>query len=178
MDIQHIRDQARDEYSKGRFNAVSAPHSGDWLHARLVNSCGLRLDEEAVRVAVEMRLGVNFSVPHKCPCGILVDARGTHGLSCKQVAGRMTRHHWINNLVWRAMSRVNIPSCKEPNGLSRSDGRRPDGMTLIPWKAGKALLWDVTIVNSLASSYLPASSSSVRSIAEMAAEKKKPSMPT
>ena len=68
-----------------------------------------------------------------------MDARGTHGLSRKQVAGRMTRHHWINDLVWRAMSRANIPSCKESNGLSRSDGRRPDGMTLIPWKAGKAL---------------------------------------
>ena len=45
-------------------------------------------------------------------------------------------------------------------------------MTLIPWKDGKALLWDVTIVNSLASSYLSASSSSVGSIAEMAAEEK------
>ena len=55
-----------------------------------------------------MRLGVNLGEPHKCPCGTLVDARGTHGLSCKQVAGRMTRHHWINDLVWRAMSWANI----------------------------------------------------------------------
>ena len=70
------------------------------------------------------------------------------------------------------MSRANIPSCKEPNGLSRSDNRRPDGMTLIPWKAGKAFLWIVTIVNQLASFYLAASSSSVGSIAEIAAEKK------
>jgi len=172
MDIQSIRDQAKDEYNRARINAVSAPHSGDWLHARPITSCGLRLDDEAVRVAVGMRLGVNLCEPHKCPCGTLVDARGTHGLSCKQVAGRMARHHWINDLVWRALSRANIPSCKEPNGLSRSDGRRPDGMTLIPWKSGKALLWDVTIVNSVASSYLSASSSSVGSIAEMAAEKK------
>ena len=109
-----------------------------------------------VRVAVGMRLGVNLCEPHKCPCDILVDARGTHGLSCKQVV----RHHWINDLVWRAMSRANIPSCKEPNALSRSDV-----MTLTPWKGG-------TIVNSLASSYLSASSSSVGSIDEMAAEKK------
>ena len=151
---------------------MSAPHSVDWLHARPITSCGLRLDDEAIRVAVGMRLGVNLCEPHKCPCGTLVDARGTHGLSCKLVAGRMTRHHWINDLVWRALSRANIPSCKEPNGLSRSDGRRPDGMTFFSWKSGKALLWDVTIVNSVASSYLSASSSSVGSIAEMAAEKK------
>ena len=45
-------------------------------------------------------------------------------------------------------------------------------MTLIPWKAGKVLLWDVTTVNLLASSYVSASSSSVGSISEMAAEKK------
>jgi hypothetical protein len=56
--------------------------------------------DEAVRVAVGMPLGVNLYEPHKCPCGTLVDARGTHGLSCKQVAGGMTRHHWINDLVW------------------------------------------------------------------------------
>ena len=119
-----------------------------------------------------MRLGVNLCEPHKCPCGTLVDARGTHGLSCKQVAGRVTRHHWINDLVWRAPSRANIPSCKKPIGLSCSDGRRLDGMTLIPWKSGTVLLWNVTIVNSVASSYLSASSSSAGSIAKMAAEKK------
>ena len=45
-------------------------------------------------------------------------------------------------------------------------------MTLIPWKGDKALLWDVIIVNSVASSYLSASSSLVGSIAEMPAEKK------
>ena len=100
MDIQRIRDQARDEYNRARINAVSAPHSGDWLHARPITSCGLRLDDEAVRVAMGMRLGVNLCEPHKCPCGTLVDARGTHGLSCKQVAGRMTHHRWIYDLVW------------------------------------------------------------------------------
>ena len=56
--------------------------------------------------------------------------------------------------------------------------RRHDLNSLESWKAGKALLWDVTIVNSLASSYLSASSSSVGSIAEMAAEEKKASIPT
>ena len=121
---------------------------------------------------MRMRLGVNLCEPHKCPCGTLVDARRTRGISCKQVAGRMTHHHWVKHLVWRAMSRANIPSCKEPNGLSRSDDRKPDGMTLIPWNAGKALVWDVTIGNSLASSYLSASSFSVGSIAEIAADEK------
>ena len=39
-----------------------------------------------------------------------------------------------------------IPAIKESQGLSRSDGKRPDGLTLTPWQAGKALPWDVTVV--------------------------------
>jgi len=35
---------------------------------------------------------------------------------------------------------------KEPHGLVRSDGKRPDGLTLVPWKGGKPLAWDVTAV--------------------------------
>jgi len=29
---------------------------------------------------------------------------------------------------------ANIPTVKEPSGLRRSDGKRPDGLTLIPWQ--------------------------------------------
>jgi len=43
---------------------------------------------------------------------------------------------------------------KEPAGLTRLDGKRPDGLTLIPWQDGKSLMWDVTVVSTLADSYL------------------------
>ena len=46
-----------DSCHKARFLAAAAPHSGDWLLALPVTSCGLRLTEEAVRVAVALRLG-------------------------------------------------------------------------------------------------------------------------
>jgi len=42
----------------------------------LFASCGLKLDDEAARVAVGMRLGLNRCVPHQCQCGAQVDARG------------------------------------------------------------------------------------------------------
>ena len=41
-----------------------------------------------------------------------------------------------------------------PTGLFRTDGKRPDGLTLVPWQSGKALCWDVTVTCPLADSYV------------------------
>jgi len=35
-----------------------------------------RLDDEVVRVAVGMRLGLALCAPHSCPCGGQMDAQG------------------------------------------------------------------------------------------------------
>jgi len=40
--------------------AASSQHSGDWLFAVPIASCGLKLDDEAVRVAVGLRLGMEY----------------------------------------------------------------------------------------------------------------------
>jgi len=163
---------ATDNHHRARLLAVTAPHSGDWLQALPISSCGLRLDDESIRVAVGLRLGLNLCEPHLCPCGKQVDARGTHGLACKLSSGRMTRHHHINDLIWRSLSRAGIPSTKEPSGLSRADGKRPDGLTLIPWQGGKNLTWDVTVADTLAASHLPSTSRVAGGAAENAAIKK------
>ena len=42
----------------------------------------------------------------------------------------------------------------KPRGLYRTDGKRPDGVTMIPWEMGKQLVWDVTVVDALAPSHL------------------------
>jgi len=47
------------------FLAASSSHSGDWHFALPIASCGLRLDDEAVRVAVGIRLGLPICVPHQ-----------------------------------------------------------------------------------------------------------------
>jgi len=47
-----------------------------------------------------------------------------------------------------------VPVTKEPDGLFRTDGKRPDGLTLIPWQSGKSLCWDVTVTCPLAESYI------------------------
>ena len=97
-DIDTAWNSAADNYNRARLTAVSAPHSGDWLHVRPISACGLKLDNEAIRVAVGLRLGVSLCHPHDCPCGELVDATGIHGLSCKLAFGRMTRHHLVNDI--------------------------------------------------------------------------------
>ena len=72
----------------------------------------------------------------------------------------------------RALGRANIPAVKEPVGLLRSDGKRPDGLTQIPWQAGKSMTWDDTVTDTLAESYLLATSSTARAAAEDAADRK------
>ncbi|ESO02809.1 hypothetical protein HELRODRAFT_174227 [Helobdella robusta] len=44
--------------------------------------------------------------------------------------------------------------CNEPSGISVQDGKRPDGCTLTPWRAGKCLAWDVTVPGTLAERYV------------------------
>ena len=58
--------------------------------------------------------------------------------------------------------KADIPSTKEPKGLVQGDGKKPDGLTLVPWKAGKALTWDATIVDTFAASYLKVSPQSLQ----------------
>ena len=41
----------------------------------------------------------------------------------------------------------------EPEHLSFTDEKRPDGLTVIPWKQGKSLTWDFTCKDTLASSF-------------------------
>jgi len=51
---------------KARLLAAPSPHTGDWLHAPPITSVGLRLSDEAVRVAVAHRLGYKACEPHTC----------------------------------------------------------------------------------------------------------------
>jgi len=65
-----------------------------------------------------------------------------------------------------------VPAIKEPPGLLRTDGKRPDGATQIPWATGRCLVWDVTVADTLAPSYASLSSISAGKVAERAAANK------
>jgi hypothetical protein len=121
---------------------------------------------------VGLCLGIDICEPHPCVCGQLVDARGSHALSCKRTAGRLIRHNHLNDIICRSMTRAAIPASKEPTGLVRSDGKRPDGLSLIPWREGRCLVWDVTVADTTAASYLHSTSVTAGSAAESAARRK------
>ena len=121
-----------------------------------------------MRIAVAIRLGLNVCVPHTCRCGAQVDAAGTHGLVCKKATGRIARHQGLNDIIARAFATTGTPITKEPNDLSRLDGKRPDGLTLVPWAQGKPLTWDVTVICTSVSSYLAATFQTADSAAEHA----------
>jgi len=145
------------EEDKARILAASCPHSGEWLSVLPSPQLGTLLSDECFRISTAIRIGGEICVPHTCPCGSEVAATGYHGLSCKRSAGRLSRHSAINDIIQRALRTAEVPSMKEPVGCSRTDGRKPDGLTLIPWKQGKPLCWDFTCRDTFAPTYLKAS---------------------
>jgi len=116
-----------------------------------------------------MHLGCSW---HNERQSTMVDARGTHGLSCRKSADKGAHHQQLNDLVYRTLRRADIPAAKEPARLVRTYGKRPDGLTLIPWREGCCLSWDITIVDTLASLYVTQCASSAGAAAEAAAARK------
>ena len=158
-----------EDRERSRLRASLTATSRAWLQTLPIASVGLRMDDDVVRVAVGLSLGANLCEPYTCTCGVLVDARGTHGLAaCKRSAGHHPRHGLLNDVVWLAMLRAQVPSCKEPTGLSISDGKRPDGVSLIPWSRGAVSPGMSRHPTPLAPSHLPSSDTHAGSAAARA----------
>ena len=157
---------------KARLRAAASKKSGAWLDALPVSSLGNLLDNDGLRISVGLRLGANLCEEHTCKCGATVNTKGHHGLSCRFSAGRHSRHGAINGVIQRALTSAGFQAVREPNGLSRGDGKRPDGMTRTPWKLGRSLLWDVTVVDTLAQSHIGTTSATAGAAADKAEELK------
>jgi len=61
-----VESSISDPVQMATFLAASAPHSGDWLLALPVSSCGMKLADDVVRVTVSLRLGCGICVAHIC----------------------------------------------------------------------------------------------------------------
>ena len=51
---------AQDPKSKAKLLAVQRKESGAWLTAMPASSLGLRMEDDAIRVAVDLQLGLSF----------------------------------------------------------------------------------------------------------------------
>ena len=160
--------------ARSRLLACSTRESGAWLEALPISPLGLRIEDQTVRIAIGLRLGTPLCSPHTClHCGAEVDALSTHGLSCRRSQGRHYRHAALNDVIHRSLSAANVPSRLEPSGLEQADGKRPDGVTVVPWKSGKHLVWDATSPDTFAPSYLLSATNEAGAVAAAAESKKK-----
>ena len=140
--IQSLWDLAISDGAKARLLAISCAESGAWLNALPLSSIGLRMDDDVVRIAVGLRLGLPLCSAHTCSgCGGDVLEDGIHGLSCRYSRGRHSRHAALNDIVKHSLDAAKIPSHLEPSGLYRVDGKRPDGASVVPWQKGKILVY-------------------------------------
>ena len=125
-----------DQWDSCRLLAAKSAHSASWSKAVpipvLENFLGIE----------ELRVGANISGAPTClcKCGVRMDAKGYHGLSCRLNEGTLSRHAEINSIIKRCLGKIGLPSIFKPSELDRGDGRRLDGITTFPWKHGKCLV--------------------------------------
>ena len=72
-------------------------------------------------------------------------------------AGRIPRHVALNDVIKRALDAIGCPAVLEPVGLDRGDGKRPDGITVFPYREGRSLIWDATCSDTFSQGTLLAS---------------------
>ena len=166
--LEDLTLRCENEIERARLFALQKRESNAWLNAMPSASLGNLLDDSCFRVSVALRIGRPVCEQHTCTCGESVDNYGLHGLSCVKSAGRLSRHREINDIIKRALISADFPAILEPPGLCRSDGKRVDGMTLVPWRNGKALIWDATCSHSLADSYIKQTSKEAGMAARLA----------
>lgn len=127
------------------FKASREPESSLWLSVLPSKNIGTLLDDNTFRISMALRLGADMFHEHFCACGALVDKSRIHGLCCKKNIAKYAKHR-KNNIIHRALNSANVPAKLEPTGLFRDDGKRLDGIALIPWEKGSCLAWDATCV--------------------------------
>ena len=83
------------------------------------------------------------------------------------------RNSTMNALIQRELRIIDVHTSLEPNNLIPTSQLRPDGMSTIPWKCGKPIVWDYTCVHPLATSHLATTHGDPGKSAALAEEKKR-----
>ena len=78
----------------------------------------------------------------------------------------------MNDIMKRALTSAKVPFHFEASGLHRADGKHPDDITVVPWRSGKLLIWDVTFQDTFAPSNSAHATREARAVATLAQERK------
>ncbi len=76
-------------------------------------------------------------------------------------------------MVARGLTSAEILNRREPAHLTLGNGKRPDGITLVPFARGRCATWDVTVVDTFAASYVARTASKAGAAAEAAEDRKR-----
>ena len=109
--------------------------------------------DKAVRDGLYRLCYVNFDVILSTQLAVPAEMGGL-GVSSASLLGLPARHATLIFLIKQTLGSLDLPSMLEPSGLYRTDGKRLDVVTMIPWEMGKQLVWNVTVVDAFAPSRL------------------------
>ena len=166
---QELIDNSPDSHTALRLRCLACAEAGAFLTGHPSNRIRARLDGPAFECAVRLRQGQPAATSSHCACGEELDPLGIARANLQtwrrqanssshyqRIRARRLRVSW----AWQWSS--NLP------GLSRDDGRRPDGVTVLPFSDGRALAWDATCWNPLAPSHAAAALKKNGAVAEIA----------
>ena len=123
--------------------------------------------------AIDLRLGLPVAVGGPYVCGATLDVYASHALCCKRKAGRGIRTSQVNTRIKAALADAGNLSVLEPSGLTRQEGKRPDGATVLPYEEGLPMAWNATLIHTCAPSYLRVSAHEAGVAASAAEERKR-----
>ena len=72
----------------------------------------------------------------------------------------------------KVLESAHVSTILETQGVSRTNGKRPDGMSIFPCRIGKCMVWDFTCSDTFAPSHFDVSSSHFGKVAERAEQAK------
>ena len=75
----------------------------------------------------------------------------------------------INDIIKRSLASAKVSAHLEPAGICRSDGKRPDGATIMPWRSRRVLVLDATCPDT----YLQLAIREAGAVVDQAERKKK-----
>ena len=82
-------------------------------------------------------------------------------------------HSAINDVIKRSLGAAKILAHLEPMRICRSDRKRPDWATVLPWRSGRILVWDATCPDTFARSHIDLAARGAGAVADQAEERKK-----